>query len=111
MAPAEGPAGPVDAAAARLVLPERYYAGRAVEERDGSWALMAFVNEGTAGGFTGTITDPMPLRLDAAASLPCSMLEDRDDVCFRYRRLSAERFGSRVTLFYRSAICGRRPVH
>ncbi len=65
MAPAEGPAGPVDAAAARLVLPERYYAGRAVEERDGSWALMAFVNEGTAGGFTGTITDPMPLRLDA----------------------------------------------
>jgi beta-fructofuranosidase len=64
-APALGPTGPFDTARAKLLLPERYYAGRAVRDRRGDWMLMAFDAEADDGTFPGTITDPMSLRLDA----------------------------------------------
>ena len=106
IAPSQGPAGPVDVAAARLLLPERYYAGRAVQERDGNWALMAFVNEDTGRGFSGTIT-----RSDAAATR-----RRRRACCARSRRNAMTRLsrarrpallrGTCVSPFYRRAVPG-----
>ncbi len=59
---------PVDAArrfpiadAVRLV-DERFYSGRAVRARDGSWVLLAFENTGVDGDFVGRLSDPLPLR-------------------------------------------------
>jgi len=47
--------------AVRLV-DERYYSGRAVRDRDGSWVLLAFENVGEDGDFVGRLSDPIPLR-------------------------------------------------
>lgn len=69
VAPALGPVGPFDIAAAQLILPERYYAGRAVRDRTGAWMLMAFEMEGTGTGFPGVLSDPMPLLSTAEGGL------------------------------------------
>jgi beta-fructofuranosidase len=46
----------------------RYYAGRAVETRDG-WVMLAWLQSGPDGNFIGEISDPMPLRVDATGQL------------------------------------------
>ncbi|MEP7239254.1 MAG: hypothetical protein ABI697_00065 [Devosia sp.] len=68
-APAAGPVGPFDIAAARLLLPETWYAGRAVKDPEGRWVLLAFSMRAADGSFPGTISDPMPLGLDADGNL------------------------------------------
>ncbi len=38
------------------------FAGRVVQRRDGSWAMMGFVGDGPDGHFRGTISDPVPIE-------------------------------------------------
>ena len=64
-APAVGPAGPFDIAAATLLVDERYYAARVVQDREGRWNLLAFTLNLPGQPFRGEITDPMPLAWDA----------------------------------------------
>ena len=62
-APAAGPLGPFDIAAATQLTDDRYYAGRLVQRRgDDTWHLMAFRHTGEGGSFVGEISDPMPVR-------------------------------------------------
>ena len=72
VAPANGPVGPFVAEAAYLLVDERFYAGRLVQDRAGQWQLLAFLNATRGGVFSGSISNPMPviwsggrLRLDA----------------------------------------------
>ena len=60
-APAAGPLGPFDLDRTELLAPG-IYAARAVEF-GGAWLLFGFLDSGQAGGFTGTISDPIRLGL------------------------------------------------
>ncbi len=63
-APAGGPLGPFDIAAAEPVTDDRFYSGRLVRRRsDGRWVLLAFHHRGEH-GFVGAISDPMPVAWD-----------------------------------------------
>jgi len=53
------PQGPFHVVDSRYV--SELYAGRLVQLRDRSWALMGFVGDGVHGNFQGTISDPVPL--------------------------------------------------
>ncbi|WP_454293204.1 glycosyl hydrolase family 32 [Salana multivorans] len=61
VAPAAGPLGPYDLAAAYRLTDERLYVGKLVQEPDGAWVLLAFVNDEGGGRFGGRITDPTPV--------------------------------------------------
>lgn len=63
-APAESAAGPFDVARARLLVDERYYAGRLVRDRSGRWVLLAFRMNAPGQPFEGVISDPMRLAWD-----------------------------------------------
>lgn len=65
--PAEGPIGPFDLDRAELFAPN-VYAARAVWF-NGQWVLFGFVSDGTEAGFTGTISDALPLRLNDRGTL------------------------------------------
>lgn len=58
----DDPLGPYDVARAHLVADERLYVGKALQAPDGTWVLIAFVNEDERGAFVGELTDPIPLR-------------------------------------------------
>lgn len=58
--------GPFDIGTARLLAPQRLYAGRLVQQRDGQWALMGF-NNGPP--FDGSISDPIPLEVGPDGTL------------------------------------------
>ena len=75
-APAQGPVGLYDIAASQLLLPERYYAGRAVSDRSGKWMMMGFEMIGRDGKFSGTVSDPMPLGLDRQGRLVVSAIPE-----------------------------------
>jgi beta-fructofuranosidase len=60
-APAAGPVGPFDIGAAHLLVDERYYAGRLVQDRHGAWSLLAFAMNLPDEPFRGEISDPMPV--------------------------------------------------
>ncbi|HET6707369.1 glycosyl hydrolase family 32 [Amycolatopsis sp.] len=63
-APAGGPLGPFDIAAAEPVTDDRHYSGRLVRRRsDGRWVLLAFHHRGES-GFVGAIGDPRPVAWD-----------------------------------------------
>ncbi|MBK8085515.1 MAG: glycosyl hydrolase family 32 [Devosia sp.] len=57
--------GPVDPAQARLLVGEELYAGRVAFDRSGRPVLLAFHNSGPDAPFTGGISDPLPLAVDA----------------------------------------------
>jgi beta-fructofuranosidase len=63
-APAESPVGRFDIAHAKLLVDERYYAGRLVQTRTGAWVLLAFLLGRPGEDFVGGISDPMPVRWD-----------------------------------------------
>ena len=68
----EDPAGPYDLASAYLLHDPGLYVGRLVQDRAGSWQLMAFHHEvalESGGGFGGEITDPMPVSWGADGRL------------------------------------------
>ena len=55
---------PVDASAARLLVPESLYAGRIAKDRAGKAWLLAFNNTSPNGDFLGGICDPIALTTD-----------------------------------------------
>jgi beta-fructofuranosidase len=59
---APGPLGPFDPRQAIRLTDESLYAGRIVRRRDGSSALLAFVNRAPDGAFGGSLCDPIPLQ-------------------------------------------------
>ena len=65
VAPAAGPTGPFDIERAELLIDERYYAGRLVQDRAGQWFLMAFEMNAPGQAFQGRISDPMPVGFDS----------------------------------------------
>ena len=64
VAPASSPTGPFDIERSELLIDERYYAGRLVQDRAGRWFLMAFEMNVPGQPFQGRISDPMPVGLD-----------------------------------------------
>lgn len=64
--PVESFTGPMDPSRARLLATQRLYAGRVVQQRDGTWALMGFDN---GPPFLGTISGPVPLIVADDGSL------------------------------------------
>ena len=66
-APADGPLGPFQLDRTELFA-EGYYAARVVEF-GGELLLFGFVDSGAPGGFTGTISDPVRLRLNERGTL------------------------------------------
>ena len=60
-APAASATGPFDIAHSRLLVDERYYAGRLVQDRAGRWGLLAFAMNLPNEPFVGVISDPMPI--------------------------------------------------
>ena len=61
--PVSAPGAPVDLGAASLLVDERLYAGRAVQDRAGVWHLLAFENMADGGAFAGRLSDPLPLTV------------------------------------------------
>lgn len=59
----EGPRPPFPVEEARLLVSEHLYSGRALQDRDGRWVMLAFENVDGGGRFIGSITDPIPLTL------------------------------------------------
>lgn len=60
-APGAGTGRPFDVASARLLVDDRFYVGKLVRDRDGSWVLLAFLNRGPDDTFVGAVSDPMPV--------------------------------------------------
>lgn len=69
-APAAGPAGPFDIASASLLVTEELYAGRLIQDRGGSWMLLAFEMGEAGQPFPGRICDPIPVGWDDTAGRP-----------------------------------------
>ena len=57
--------GPYDVTKATRLTDESLYVGKLVQDRDGQWVLLAFVNQDANGSFVGSISDPMPVVLPA----------------------------------------------
>ena len=53
--------GPYPVENAQLLVHERLYSGRAIQNRAGEWVLLAFENRTDDGGFAGSLSDPLPL--------------------------------------------------
>ena len=64
--PTEGSASAMDPSRARLLATQSLYAGRAVRQRNGEWALMGFHN---GPPFLGTISDPIPISVGGDGTL------------------------------------------
>ena len=60
-APAASLTGPFDIAQATLLVDERFYAGRLVQDRSGRWVLLGFDMSEPGGIFRGGVSDPMPV--------------------------------------------------
>ncbi len=68
--PCENVLGPFDIASAQLLTNDHLYSGRLVAKHDGSWALLAFINE-RKHKFVGGLSDPLKfcLRSDGSFEL------------------------------------------
>ncbi len=53
--------GPYDVARATRLTDESLYVGKLVQRRDGTWVVLAFVNQDTDGVFVGSVSDPIEL--------------------------------------------------
>ena len=82
-APADSPAGPFHIDRAEPIAVEGNYAGRLVQDRNGVWNLMAFVDVAADGSFGGVIGDPVPLALTERGTL--QPLLDIDAATRRFR--------------------------
>lgn len=67
-APAAGPLGPFDLAAAARIDHPSLYAPRLVETAPGDWALLGFANL-VDGEFVGDLLDPVPVRANGSGTL------------------------------------------
>lgn len=68
-APADSPTGPFHLNRAEPIAVEGNYAGRLVQDREGTWNLMAFVDVTADGSFGGRIGNPVPMRLTPAGTM------------------------------------------
>ncbi|MFT3832446.1 MAG: hypothetical protein QM711_03875 [Micropruina sp.] len=59
----DDPAAPFDLSAARPLTGSNLYSGRLVQQRDGSWVLLAFESSRTGGSFSSAICDPIPFTI------------------------------------------------
>jgi beta-fructofuranosidase len=64
-APCDSPTGPFYFDRAEIIDDGKHYAGRVVQDTDGVFKLLGFENGGPE-GFTGIISDPLPLTLNSA---------------------------------------------
>lgn len=69
LAPGEGPEGPWDISAARLIADDRVYAARVVRDRDGVDQFLGFRLRGEGAEFLGGLADPVPLADVLAGAL------------------------------------------
>jgi beta-fructofuranosidase len=53
--------GPYDVTTATRLTDESLYVGKLVQRRDGTWVLLAFVNQDPDGAFVGVLSDPLEL--------------------------------------------------
>lgn len=60
--------GPYQVKHAELIAPESLYSGRAIQNRQGEWVLLAFENSTDSGDFVGRIGDPMSITWVANGS-------------------------------------------
>lgn len=61
----DDPTEPFDVTAARPLTTEDLYSGRLAQQRDGSWAFLAFDNARPGGVFRGGVRDPIAFSIDA----------------------------------------------
>ena len=59
--PVDDLAGPFDIGRATRLTDSSLYAGRLVQDRSGTWNLLAFVNHGSSGDFVGGLCAPIPV--------------------------------------------------
>jgi beta-fructofuranosidase len=69
------PLGPYPIEKATLLVPEELYAGRIAKDRDGQAVLLAFNNVQAGGVFSGSISDPLPVKVVTQGGLPTLVLE------------------------------------
>jgi beta-fructofuranosidase len=67
--PIQNPTAPFDVRQAHAMTTHEFYSGRVVQLRDGSFALMGFLNSQADDSFPGVVSDPVPLSLDAGGYL------------------------------------------
>lgn len=65
----------IDLAGALRLTSDELYSGRAIQDSEGHWVLLAFENIGTDGRFIGQVTDPLPLRWSADGNLEVLVAE------------------------------------
>ncbi|WEK62214.1 MAG: family 43 glycosylhydrolase [Candidatus Microbacterium colombiense] len=58
----DSPTGPFNVADAALLASDALYSGRLIQDREGSWQMLAFENSTDDGGFVGILSDPVPIR-------------------------------------------------
>ena len=58
--PSDSILGPFDIPNAQLITDDKLYAGRLVQDRQGQWLFLAFVNGDGNGQFIGRLNDPVP---------------------------------------------------
>jgi len=67
--PIDSATGPYDIVKASRLTDESLYAGRLLQDRDGTWWLFAFDHVDGDGAFIGSLSDPMPVGWDANGRL------------------------------------------
>jgi beta-fructofuranosidase len=53
--------GPFEPAGAQAITAPSLYSGRLVQQHDGSWVMLGFIDSDAGGRFVGEISDPIPL--------------------------------------------------
>jgi beta-fructofuranosidase len=59
--PVDALTGPFDISGATRLTDSSLYAGRLVQDRSGTWNLLAFINRDGSGDFVGGLCDPIPV--------------------------------------------------
>ncbi len=62
----QSPTGPYDLTHARLLVDESLYSGRLIQDRSGQWVMLAFENSTADGGFTGSLSNPIPVTFPSS---------------------------------------------
>ncbi|MHC9043212.1 family 43 glycosylhydrolase [Microbacterium saperdae] len=62
---AESATGPFNVADAVLLASEALYSGRLIQDRSGTWQMLAFENSTDDGGFIGVLSNPVPVGWSA----------------------------------------------